>query len=107
MPRHGHTSSSVENIIINNQHMDLTPFPEEHQLNGELHIDQTRVSPNLRCVDGHATTLPGQPRVQVDSASINTHLEKTLWVTELDRLAPKLWLVSFHDCSVCLRLVLT
>ena len=71
--------------------MNLTPFPEEHQLNGELQIDQTT---NLRCVDVHTTTLPGQPRVQVDPASIKTHLEKTLWVRELDRLAPKLWLVS-------------
>ena len=87
--------------------MDLTPFPVEHQLNGELHLDQTRVPAILQCVDVQATTLPGQPRVQLDPVSIGTHLEKTLWVTELDRLAPKLWLVSFHDRSVWLSLVLT
>ena len=86
--------------------MDLPPFPEKDQLNGELHIDQTTVPTDLRCVEVHATTLPGQPRVQVDSERIKTHLEKTLWVTELDRPAPRLWLVRCHHRSVRLRLVL-
>ena len=43
--------------------------------------------------DGDCSTLPGQPRIELDTLDFDGYLEKEHLVPDLDRLAPKLWLV--------------
>ena len=73
--------------------MARSPFPEEHELDSQLRLDTSQLPVLLRCKDESDTTLPGQPRVQLDSEELDKYLEKEISVTQLDEMAPKLWLV--------------
>ena len=73
--------------------MDKEPFPEEHELEEELQFDRSKLPAMLCRTDQNDTTLPGQPRVQLNSDELDIYLAKELSVPELDKLAPKLWLV--------------
>ena len=44
--------------------------------------------------NGDCSTLPGQPRIELDTLSSDGYLEKEHLVPDLDRLAPHLWLVG-------------
>lgn len=85
--------------------MDQIPFPESHQLDGQLRLDLSKVPTELSCVDQGCKTLPGQPRVLLDRVELDKYLRKELSLPELNRLAPMLWLVNFslplrteYDC---------
>ncbi|KAL9077633.1 MAG: hypothetical protein Q9161_000005 [Pseudevernia consocians] len=43
--------------------------------------------------------LPGQPRVALQGASLESYLEQDFLTRDLDRLAPHLWLVGAQDSS--------
>ncbi|GAP84724.1 putative subtilisin-like serine protease [Rosellinia necatrix] len=43
--------------------------------------------------------LPGEPNIQLDDATIGTHLEEELVTADLDRLSAYLWLVAKQDSS--------
>lgn len=73
--------------------MNQPPFPETHQLNSQLQVDQSKTSIDLYRVDHNCTTLPGQPRVRLSPAELCDYLEKDLSVPKLNQLAPWLWLV--------------
>lgn len=74
--------------------MDQTPFPESYQLNNELHVDQSRGSVMLQHVDQTKLTLPGQPRIRLcPSSELDAYLERNHAISELNQLAPHLWLV--------------
>jgi hypothetical protein len=75
--------------------MPVSLFPEEVELNRELKISQSTYPYALVRTDPNTTTLPGQPRIELDTTSIANFLAKDLLTPELDRLAPKLWLVSY------------
>jgi hypothetical protein len=74
--------------------MPVSIFPEEVELNRELKISQSTDRYALVRTDPNMTTLPGQPRIELDTTRIANFLVKDLVTPELDRLAPKLWLVS-------------
>ncbi|KAF2635277.1 hypothetical protein P280DRAFT_462132 [Massarina eburnea CBS 473.64] len=69
------------------------PFPEELQLNHDLvGIDDA----NTR----KTTRLPGQPTIRVDDhAGLWRHLERELYLSDLEKMAPKLWLMSMQSSA--------
>jgi hypothetical protein len=74
--------------------MPVSVFPEEVELNRELKILQPTDRYALVRTDPNTTTLPGQPRIELDTTSIANFLMEDLLTPELDRLAPRLWLVG-------------
>ena len=68
-------------------------FPVDHQLNGDLQYGQFEGPSMLRRTNAKFSTLPGQPRIRLDQAELQKYLRSELLLPELDRLAPKLWLV--------------
>ena len=73
--------------------MAKSPFPEECELNSQLQLDCSKLPALLSCKDHTYTTLPGQPRVQLESEELDKYLDQEISVPQLDELAPKLWLV--------------
>jgi hypothetical protein len=69
------------------------PFPKALQLNNELDdIDD----PNIM----KATRLPGQPNIRInDHSGLWRHLERELYLPELEKMSPKLWLMSMQSSS--------
>lgn len=74
--------------------MNVVPFPEDCQLNHELRLDDSAGVITLHRNDPSLTSLPGQARIELGSAGLREYLEKEFLVSQLDKLAPKLWLVS-------------
>ena len=74
--------------------MNLMPIPENFQLNNELWFHSTQGSAALCRIDRAKKTLPGQPRVHLESSELIEYLEKDLLLPQLDHLAPHLWLVQ-------------
>ena len=68
-------------------------FPVDHQLNDELRFDQVGGELGLRRSNAKYSTLPGQPRVRLDQHELQKYLQSEFLLPQLDRLAPKLWLV--------------
>jgi hypothetical protein len=58
-----------------------------------LELRQTVGQVGLWRTDG-SSTLPGQPRVQLQSVGLQDYLRDTYRATELDNITPYLWLVS-------------
>lgn len=54
-------------------------------------------SRELRALPLNPQTLPGQPRIRLDPASLGPYLDQDLTTPKLDRLAPHLWLVATPD----------
>lgn len=74
--------------------MDV-PFSSEVELNKQLELGVVTQDANIRRSDGSSTSLPGQPRVALtDSVDLKQYLTEEHSTTDLDKLAPKLWLVS-------------
>ena len=74
--------------------MDV-PFSSEIELNKQLDFGAVAQDSNIRRSDGSSTSLPGQPRVALtESMVLKQYLHEEHSTTELDILAPKLWLVS-------------
>lgn len=74
--------------------MDV-PFSSELELNKQLKLETAAQGTNLRWCDGSSTSLPGQPRVALtESMNLKQYLDEEHLTTDLDTLAPKLWLVS-------------
>lgn len=72
--------------------MNPIPFPEIHQLDGQLQFDHSK---ELCCVDHSCKSLPGQPRVRLGGVGLDDYLKKDLSIPDLNQLAPRLWLVHF------------
>ena len=71
------------------------PFSLEVELNKQLELVAIAQDINIRRSDGSGTSLPGQPRVALtESMELKQYLDEEHSTTELDTLAPKLWLVS-------------
>lgn len=73
-------------------------FSSEIELNKQLK-PEAAVSQNIniRRSDGDSTSLPGQPRVALNkSMELEQYLDEEHSMTELDKLAPKLWLISMR-----------
>lgn len=88
--------------------VSVATFPEEVELNSELKISHSTDRDALVRTDPNSTTLPGQPRIGLDITSITNYLVEDLLTPELDRLAPKLWLVCcVYSCPYCLNKKLT
>ena len=73
--------------------MDQIPFPEDSQLCSQLRLDRSKTPAELCHNNNSRTTLPGQPRVQLDPRELESYLREELLTPQLDQLAPKLWLV--------------
>ena len=74
--------------------MDV-PFSSEVELNKQLELGAVVQDTNLRRSDGSGISLPGQPRVALNELTeLKQYLDEEHSTTELDTLAPKLWLVS-------------
>ena len=70
-------------------------FSSEVELNKQLELGAVAQDTNIRRSDGSSTSLPGQPRVALtESMDLKHYLAEENSTTELDTLAPKLWLVS-------------
>lgn len=75
--------------------MGNVPFSLEIELNKELQLASQPQDVNLHWRDGSRTTLPGQPRVRLtESVELKQYLKDEHSTTDLDTLAPKLWLAS-------------
>ena len=74
--------------------MEETSFPETHQLNNDLQCVRVQGTISLERAHGKMSTLPGQPRVRLVHHELQSYLKDELLLPRLDRLAPKLWLVS-------------
>jgi hypothetical protein len=61
-----------------------------NELNTELVFGAT----GLHHAKGDCSTLPGQPRIDLDTLDYNGYLEKEHLTPDLDQLAPRLWLAS-------------
>lgn len=71
------------------------PFSLQVELNKQLELVAVAQDMNIRRSDGSGTSLPGQPRVALtESMELKQYLDEEHSTTELDTLAPKLWLVS-------------
>ena len=80
----------------------LVPFSENSQLNHQLkHIETNPSVSNslVRTDDALCETLPGQPRMRLQSNSLYQQLEKEFLTPDLDILAPHLWLVATQSSS--------
>lgn len=77
--------------------MDV-PFSSEIELNKQLKPGAAvPQSVNSHRSDGDSTSLPGQPRVALnESIELEQYLDEEHSTTGLDKLAPKLWLVSMR-----------
>ena len=69
--------------------------------NMTLELRQTAGEVGLWRTDG-SSTLPGQPRVQLQSPVLQDYLQDAYRVAELDKLTPYLWLVSTDTVSLTL-----
>ncbi|KAF2655411.1 hypothetical protein K491DRAFT_630048 [Lophiostoma macrostomum CBS 122681] len=69
------------------------PFPEELQLNTELEgFQSNNISQDMR--------LPGQPNVRIDDHhGVWSHLEREFYSSDLEQLAPRLWLMSMQSSA--------
>ena len=78
--------------------MDI-PFSSEIELNKQLKPGAAvPQNVNIRRSDGDSTSLPGQPRIALNkSMELKQYLDEEHSTTELDKLAPKLWLVSMRS----------
>lgn len=74
------------------------PFAPDVELNKELAIEGAPLGIQIRRSDGNSCGLPGQPRVAVNNCGeVERYLVEQHTTTELDILAPRLWLV----CNGC------
>lgn len=70
------------------------PFHANHQLNGESVKAPQQVAP------GHTWCLPGHPRVKVqDRNQVLNFVERDLWSSDLEQMAPRLWWMSKQDSA--------
>ena len=76
--------------------MAQNPFPEIYQLNSQLRYDRSEVTAKLCRIEHDCKTLPGQPRIRLDSPELDDYPGNNLLLPQLNRLAPKLWLVCFN-----------
>ena len=80
----------------------LVPFTKKTQLNDQLEVITSKASNQMSLVrtdDTQCTSLPGQPRVSINSSSLYCYLEKEFLTPDLDTLAPHLWLVATQSSS--------
>ena len=69
--------------------MATAPFREEHSLNHQLSLDVSAAVSTL-----HGPSLPGQARIALHPrAGLDSYLVEEHLTPDLDRLAPRLWLV--------------
>ena len=74
--------------------MDV-PFSSEVEPTKQLKFGPVAQDTNIRPSDGSSTSSPGQPQVALTkSLELKQFLDQGYSTTELDTLAPKLWLVS-------------
>lgn len=74
------------------------PFAPDAELNKELAIEDAPLGIRISRSDGHSWGLPGQPRVAINnSGDVEKYLVEEHLTSELDILAPRLWLV----CNGC------
>lgn len=70
----------------------LVPFTKQSQ----LHKDPTTSQPQQPL----PLTLPGHPRVPLqDAARLRAFLYRELWAVDLERMAPRLWMMSTQSSS--------
>jgi len=89
--------------------MEKAPFDQSHELYHGLEIVQSTTSSAIRCrqpaIENDVTVqqtaqaiyLPGDPRAQLNDPNIGEHLQKELMTSDLNKLAPHLWLVAKQD----------
>jgi hypothetical protein len=81
-----------------------TLITSANELNTQLRFEATGQRPRLYNVNGDYSTLPGQPRIELDTLDSNGYLENEHLLRNLDQLAPKLWLAgSNRICFVDLH----
>ena len=79
--------------------MDV-PFSSDVELNRQIGLGDVSQGVNIHRSDGTSDSLPGQPRVALtEPVKLKRYLEEEHLTTELDTLAPKLWLVSTRTKS--------
>lgn len=79
--------------------MDV-PFSSEVELNKQLEPRPTAHETNIRRCDGSSTSLPGQPPVALaEPVDLKQYSDQEHLMTELNTLAPKLWLVSIEELT--------
>ena len=73
--------------------MDVLITPES-ELDKRLRVEGTGECAKLYRNDGESASLPGQPRIDLNTPDLVSYLDREHLVPDLDRLSPKLWLVS-------------
>ncbi|KAI9737336.1 MAG: hypothetical protein M1834_009490 [Cirrosporium novae-zelandiae] len=71
------------------------PFSRDNQLCNSLEVSQNPFSIKRQSIGKN--TLPGQPRIDLNSSDMTEYLSKELMTPKLDQLAPHMWLLATPD----------
>lgn len=83
----------------------LPCFNPADQLNVELETTAGGAGSSAQLLSTKSSRhLPGQPRVRLETEDVLRYLESEFLVPDLDRLTPRLWLVSVPEARLFLRL---
>ncbi|KAJ7703466.1 hypothetical protein B0H16DRAFT_1440174 [Mycena metata] len=79
-----------------------TVFTETQQLNSQLKVvedPQAKIKTLQRSDHPNATTLPGNHFIELNTSAVSDHLHNTLLTSDLDRIAPHLWIIATQSSS--------
>ncbi|KAJ7787385.1 hypothetical protein B0H13DRAFT_2395223 [Mycena leptocephala] len=77
-------------------------FTETQELNSQLKVVEdphAKIKTLQRSDDPDATTLPGNHFIELNTSAVPDHLHKTLLTSDLDRIAPYLWIIATQSSS--------
>ena len=79
--------------------LETPPFQQAHQLNDELYM--TEMTEDKKPLSNlHLTHLPGHPRIALDNIpKLCTFLRREFDLADLERLAPRLWMMTMQSSS--------
>jgi hypothetical protein len=79
------------------------PFPQEAELNAEFTLnrsgDDNLISPTTFILSPECMHLPGESFCSINSQELSSRLSSELLTTDLDNIAPYLWLVATQQSS--------
>src|SRR5438046_9413546 len=79
------------------------PFPQEVELNADFTLnhlaDSYPISPTTFFLSPESTHVLGESLIPLDSQDLSFHLSSELLTTDLDSIAPYLWLVATKQSS--------
>ncbi|KAJ7023621.1 hypothetical protein C8F04DRAFT_1193258 [Mycena alexandri] len=80
----------------------MAVFTQIQELNSQLKVvehPQAKIKTLQRSDDPNVTTLPGNHFIELNTSAVPDYLHKTLFTSDLDRIAPHLWIIATQSSS--------